>query len=49
MAPLLGSLARAAESFLDAPSRSELEALATRLAATAPQTPVSHQPLVAVR
>ena len=49
MAPLLGSLARAAESFLDVPSRSELEALAARLAAMAPQTPVSHQPLVAVR
>ncbi|MBW8771401.1 MAG: hypothetical protein JF589_16730 [Gemmatimonadetes bacterium] len=31
MAPLVGSLARAAESFLDAPARSELDMLAERL------------------
>jgi hypothetical protein len=49
MAPLVNALARAAESFLDAASRSELDALAARLADMAPLAPVSHAPLVASR
>ncbi|HEX7978497.1 MAG TPA: hypothetical protein VF461_07845 [Gemmatimonadaceae bacterium] len=47
MAPLVSSLANAAESFLDAASRSELDVLAARLASMAPLTPVSHAQLVA--
>jgi hypothetical protein len=35
MAPLVSALARAAESFLDAASRSELDMLAARLQDTA--------------
>jgi hypothetical protein len=49
MAPLVTALARAAESFLDAPSRSELDLLATRVAAMVTSAPVSRQPLVASR
>ena len=49
MAPLVGSLAKAAESFLDAPSRSELDGLAARLAAMVPPAPASRHPLVASR
>ena len=49
MAPLVASLAKAAESFLDAASRSELDTLAARLAAMAPSTPLSQPPLAAVR
>jgi hypothetical protein len=47
LAPLVRSLAHAAESFLDAASRSELDVLAARLAEMVPQLPVSHTPLVA--
>ena len=49
MAPLVSSLARAAESFLDAASRSELDVLAARLSDMAPQTPVTRAPLLASR
>jgi hypothetical protein len=51
MAPLVSSLAKAAESFLDVASRSELDALAARLAAMAPPAPapVSRPTLVASR
>jgi hypothetical protein len=51
MAPLVGSLAKAAESFLDPASRSELDGLAAKLAAMAPtaQPPASRPPLVASR
>ena len=50
MAPLVASLAKAAESFLDAASRSELDALAARLAGMAPPSApalASRPPLVA--
>ena len=47
MAPLVSSLARAAESFLDAASRSELDVLAAKLAAMKPPALVSREPLVA--
>ena len=51
MAPLVSALARAAESFLDAASRSELEVLAARLADMAPLAtpPLTRTPLVASR
>jgi len=47
LATLVLALARAAESFLDAGSRAELEALAARLADTARQEPVRESLLVA--
>jgi len=47
MAPLVSSLAKAAEAFLDAASRSELDVLAARLGSMAPPTPLSHPQLVA--
>ena len=49
MAPLVSSLANAAESFLDAASRSELDVLAARLASMVPSAPLSHPPLLATR
>jgi hypothetical protein len=51
MAPLVSALARAAESFLDLASRSELDALVARLASMTPgnSPPVSRSPLVATR
>jgi len=51
MAPLVSALTRAAESFLDAASRSELDQLAARLADMAPPAtpPVTRAPLVASR
>ena len=49
MAPLVSSLARAAETFLDAASRAELDVLAARLATMEPPAPApaSREPLVA--
>jgi hypothetical protein len=51
MAPLVSVLTRAAESFLDAASRSELDQLATRLADMAPPAPppLTRAPLVVSR
>lgn len=49
MVPLVTSLARAAESFLDAASRSELDALAAQLVAVASRAPAGQSVLVASR
>ena len=46
MAPLVVSLAKAAESFLDAASRSELDLLAARLVEAARRAPVAESALV---
>jgi hypothetical protein len=49
MATLVLALKRAAESFLDAPAKSELDALAARLAEAARHAPVQESLLVASR
>ncbi len=49
MAPLVASLAKAAETFLDAASRSELDVLTARLAEEARRLPGTESALVASR
>jgi hypothetical protein len=49
MAPLVASLAKAAESFLDAASRSELDALMATLTEAARRAPAAESALVASR
>jgi hypothetical protein len=49
MAPLVASLAKAAESFLDAASRSELDVLMAKLTEAARRAPAAESALVASR
>jgi hypothetical protein len=49
MAPLVASLAKAAETFLDAASRSELDVLMARLTEAARRAPPAESALVASR